>query len=319
MDSANVVSEHSPKPLDKNLIQRIGSAVVLLPIVAAIVWWGEPLVSLTVATLAILALHELFGLFRGGGYVPRRSAGYLSVVLFALAASLRVRVPLDWTGFALVTSIMASLAVELPRRNREHSLLYWALTLSGSAYIGWTLAHFVLLRAIVTPALTANAPLRFLQLEPGAAWIIFVLTVTFLSDTGAYFTGRALGRHKMAPYISPKKSWEGALGGLLASTLTGLLLVPLIGLPISLASGALLGAVGSIAGQIGDLAESLIKRQVDIKDSGHIIPGHGGILDRVDSLLFTAPVLYYMIQIVLYVSGVIALNTGSVLPVLGLR
>lgn len=318
MDSANVVSERSPKSLDKNLIQRIGSAVVLLPIVAGIVWWGEPLVTVTVALLSVLALHELFGLFRGGGYLPRRSAGYLSVVLFVLAASLRVRVPLDWTGFALVTSIMASLAVELPRRNREHSLLHWALTLAGSAYIGWTLAHFVLLRAITTPGLHENTLLRFLRLEPGAAWIVFVLAVTFLSDTGAYFTGRAFGRHKMAPYISPKKSWEGAAGGLLASMLTGMALVPLLGLPIGLLGGALLGAIGSAAGQIGDLAESLIKRQVDIKDSGHIIPGHGGILDRIDSLLFTAPVLYYMIRIVLYVSGTLMLNGAAALSSFGL-
>jgi phosphatidate cytidylyltransferase len=155
-----------------------------------------------------------------------------------------------------------------------------------------------LLRAIDTP-LNPGGWLSFLRLEPGAAWIVFVLAITFLSDTAAYFTGRLLGQHPMAPYISPKKSWEGAIGGLVFATLTGLLLVYLLGLPIPLWIGALLGCIGSIAGQAGDLAESLIKRQVDIKDSGRIIPGHGGILDRIDSLLFTAPVLYYMIMIFL--------------------
>lgn len=299
MDSANVVSEHSRKPLDSNLLQRILSAVVLLPIVALIVWWGEPLVTITVILLAILALHELFNLFRGGGYAPRRSAGYLSVSLFIIAAALRSpRIPLDWTGFALVTSIIASLSVELPRRNREHELLNWSLTLSGATYVGWTLAHFVLLRAIEHP-LVSTAPLHFLHLRSGAAWIVVVLTITFVNDTGAYFTGRAFGKHRMAPYISPKKSWEGAGGGLVAATLAGALLVPLLGLPIPIGVGAFLGAIGSIAGQLGDLAESLIKRQVDIKDSGNIIPGHGGLLDRIDSLLFTAPVLYYMITLVL--------------------
>ena len=300
MDSANAASERSLKRLDKNLLQRILSAVVLLPVIALIVWHGEPLVSLTVAAIAVIALHELFTLFRGGGYTPRRSAGYLSVMLFVVSAGVRARVqPLDWTGFALVTAILASLSVELPRRNRQQSLVHWALTLSGATDIGWTLAHFVLLRAISGPALRAGAPLSFLGLAPGAAWIVFVLTATFTSDTGAYFTGRALGRHRMAPYISPKKSWEGAVGGLLTATIVGALLVPLLGLPISGLIGALLGMVGSIAGQAGDLAESLIKRQVDIKDSGNIIPGHGGILDRIDSLLFTAPVLYYMIVIFL--------------------
>jgi phosphatidate cytidylyltransferase len=299
METANAVSEPSPKALDRNLLERILSAVVLLPVIALIVWWGEPLVSATVIVLAVVALHELFTLFRAGGYTPRRSAGFLSVVLFVLSARVRASVqPLDWTGFALITAIIASLSVELPRRNHEHSLLHWALTLSGAAYIGWTLAHFVLLRSITQPALSA-APLGLLRLEAGAAWIVFVLAVTFLSDTGAYFTGRALGRHKMAPYISPKKSWEGAVGGVVAAIGGGILCTWLLGLPISFVIAGFLGAVGSATGQIGDLAESLIKRQVNIKDSGKIIPGHGGILDRVDSLLFTAPVLYYLISIVL--------------------
>jgi phosphatidate cytidylyltransferase len=156
----------------------------------------------------------------------------------------------------------------------------------------------VLLRAITGP-LDPAGWLHVLKLEPGAAWIVFVLAITFISDTGAYFTGRLWGQHRMAPYISPKKSWEGALGGLLFAMLAGALLVHLLGLPIPTWAGALLGGIGSIAGQAGDLAESLIKRQVDIKDSGHIIPGHGGILDRIDSLLFTAPVLYYVITIFL--------------------
>ncbi|HEX6289359.1 MAG TPA: phosphatidate cytidylyltransferase [Herpetosiphonaceae bacterium] len=298
MDSANAVSERSRKPLDSNLIQRILSAIVLLPIVALIVWWGEPLVSATVILLAVIALHELFGLFRGGGYQPRRSAGYLSVTLFIVAAALRARVGLDWTGLALITSIIASLSVELPRRNRQHELLHWSLTLSGATYIGWTLAHFVLLRAIGTPLEPSTLP-RVLRLEPGAAWVVYVLIITFANDTGAYFTGRLWGSHRMAPYISPKKSWEGAVGGLVLATLVGAGLVPLLGLPIPLWVGALLGTIGSIAGQAGDLAESLIKRQVNIKDSGHIIPGHGGILDRIDSLLFTVPVLYYMITLFL--------------------
>lgn len=299
MDSANAVSEHSLKPVDKNLLQRIGSALVLLPILLLIVWWGEPLVSVTVVLVAGLALHELFSLFRSGGYAARRSAGYLSIVVYVIAAMLHRRVDFDWTGFALITSIVASLSVELPRRNREHSLLHWALTLSGATYIGWTLAHFVLLRGINEPLLTASAPLAVLHLQPGAAWILLVLAITFASDTSAYFVGRTWGRHRMAPYISPKKSWEGAVGGLLGATLAGVLLTLLVGLPIPVWVGGLLGAAGSVAGQIGDLAESLIKRQVDIKDSGNLIPGHGGMLDRIDSLMFAAPVMYYLIKIML--------------------
>jgi phosphatidate cytidylyltransferase len=99
----------------------------------------------------------------------------------------------------------------------------------------------------------------------------------------------------MTPYLSPKKSWEGAAGGFVASVLVALLAVPLLGLPLSYPAAALLGIAGGIAGQLGDLAESLIKRQIGTKDIGHLIPGHGGLFDRLDSMLFTAPVLYYLI------------------------
>lgn len=301
MDSANAVSERSLKAADRNLWQRVGSSLVLLPIVAIIVWWGEPLVSLVVTGLALLSLYELFRLFRAGGYRPRRAAGTAGLLLLigaaALDAGFRLRV--DWSGFALVATILLTLGAELPRRERQGSLINWALTLAGVVYIGWTFAHFVLLRAIAVPLLNTYAPLHILRLQPGAAWIVFVLAINFLSDTGAYFVGRAWGRHRMTRYISPKKSWEGAAGGLATATLAGVGLVPLLGLPISLLAGALIGAAGSIAGQMGDLAESLIKRQVDIKDSGDLIPGHGGILDRVDSLLFAAPLMYYLILLVM--------------------
>jgi phosphatidate cytidylyltransferase len=221
------------------------------------------------------------------------TAGLLLMVA-AAALDANVRVGVDWSGFALLATILLTLGAELPRRERQGSLMNWALTLTGATYIGWTFAHFVLLRAIGTPPL-ARAPLSFLRLEPGAAWIVFVLAINFLSDTGAYFVGRTLGRHRLAPYISPKKSMEGAAGGLIAAILAAALLVPLLGLPIEPLIGGLLGAIGSVAGQVGDLAESLIKRQVDTKDSGDLIPGHGGMLDRVDSLLFAAPVMYYLI------------------------
>ncbi|MDQ5851749.1 MAG: phosphatidate cytidylyltransferase, partial [Chloroflexota bacterium] len=122
------------------------------------------------------------------------------------------------------------------------------------------------------------------------------LLITSANDTAAYFVGRAWGRRRMAPSISPNKSWEGAAGGLAGAVVAGALLVPLLGLPISAAMGMLLGGVGGVAGQAGDLAESLLKRQAGIKDSGHLIPGHGGLLDRADSLLFTVPTLYYLVR-----------------------
>jgi phosphatidate cytidylyltransferase len=130
----------------------------------------------------------------------------------------------------------------------------------------------------------------------GGRWVIFTLTIVWFGDTGAYFVGKSLGKHKLAPVISPNKTWEGSVGGILASLLAGYLatlyitdLSIKIAFPIAIIAGAM--------GQIGDLAESMLKRSYGVKDSGSIIPGHGGILDRVDALLFAAPVVFALLLI----------------------
>jgi len=265
---------------------------VLVPLLLLVVWAGGIWVTVVATGFALLALRELYQLFTHTGYRPRR-VGYVCVTLLLLAAATGPRFGID-LGLALLITIFVTLITELVRREREGSLLAWALTLSGSLYVGWTFAHFILLRNVSAPLVAG--PLGGLRLDSGAAWIVTALLITFASDTTAYFVGRAWGRHHMTSYISPKKTWEGAAGALGGSMLMGVLLVPLLGLPIPSWVAALLGAAGSIAGQAGDLAESLLKRQVGIKDSGHIIPGHGGILDRADSLLFTVPALYYLVR-----------------------
>jgi len=189
----------------------------------------------------------------------------------------------------------AGLIVELARGDHEAALPSWALTLAGTLYLSWLLSHFILLRELNTPL--NSGLLASLQIEPGAAWIYFTLAITFIQDTAAYFVGRSWGRHKMAPALSPKKTWEGAIGGLVGAIASSLICIPLLGLPIGFGAGVLLGVAGGVVGPLGDLSESLIKRQVGLKDAGSIIPGHGGILDRADSLLFTAPTLYYLISI----------------------
>ncbi len=189
---------------------------------------------------------------------------------------------------------MASLIAELPRHDHDGALPAWALTFSGALYIAWLLSHFVLLRALQIPLNPAPA-LRARDRVGRRLGHILVLAITFLQDTAAYFVGRSLGKHKLAPVLSPKKTVEGAIGGLVGAVAASLICIPLLGLPLSIVSGVVIGIIGGIAGPLGDLAESLIKRQVGLKDIGKIIPGHGGVLDRADSLLFTAPVLYYLI------------------------
>jgi phosphatidate cytidylyltransferase len=303
---------------------RILSALVLIPLVLFVVALGEPWLVLLVALAVGLALDELYRLFAAAGHRPVRWAGLLSAAFLVLAAftapagesgcgcTLRLPgaglvqlpatiTPSVGTGAALAASVLVTLIAQLLRRDRGGALTDWALTLAGAVYVGWTFSHFVLLRELNTPQFSPpfwqalGAP----DLGSGAWWLLTTFLLVWLGDTAAYFVGSRWGRHKLSPAISPKKSWEGAAAGLLASVGTAVGLVPLLGLPLSYPVAAVLGALAGVVGPVGDLAESLLKRQAGVKDSGTLIPGHGGILDRADSLLFVVPVVYYLLEFIL--------------------
>jgi len=147
-------------------------------------------------------------------------------------------------------------------------------------YVGWLGQHLLLVR----------------RLHDGLAWTLLLLLATFATDTGAYAAGRLLGRHKLAPRVSPAKTVEGAVGGLVMAVVAVVALDYLLELPHRLPMMIVLGLAVGAAAELGDLAESLIKRRLGVKDMGHLFPGHGGVLDRLDSLLFVAPVLYYFVR-----------------------
>jgi phosphatidate cytidylyltransferase len=296
MDSANAASAASSRN-KSSLAQRVASAAVLLPIVAGVVWWSVWSVAVVVALATALGLIELYGALRQGGYRPRLSVGLASGLLLIGAIALRPLLGFDPLFLAITLAVIGSLAIELTRSQEPGVLAGWSLTLAGALYIAWLFGHFILLRTLSTPLRGGLLAPQKLGIEPGAAWIYLVLAITWIQDTAAYFVGKNMGRHKMAPLLSPKKTWEGAVGGLIGSVLAGVLCVLLLGLPISLVEGGLLGLVGGVVGPLGDLSESMIKRQVGLKDAGNLIPGHGGILDRTDSLLFTGSVLYYLIRL----------------------
>jgi phosphatidate cytidylyltransferase len=292
MDSANAASAGS-RANKSSLAWRVASALVLLPLIVVLVWWSIWSVVVGVAVAIIIGLLELYAAFTAGGYQPRIGLGLGIALALVASVALRPLVALDLLPLLLAGAILASLIAELLRPQQEDALPAWALTFAGALYIGWLLSHFVLLRQLTTPL--SSGPLTSLGIEPGAAWVFLVMAITFLQDTAAYFVGRRWGRHKLAPALSPKKTWEGAAGGMAGAVAASLICIPLLGLPLGFGAGAVLGLIGGCVGPLGDLAESLIKRHVGLKDAGKIIPGHGGILDRADSLLFTAPVLYYLI------------------------
>ena len=191
-----------------------------------------------------------------------------------------------------------------------------AYLMGGPVYVGFLLAH-VLPLAQVGEVLFKLDPLAFdpelgpTVYEVGRNWLLFALLANFATDSGAYFVGRSMGRHRMAPVVSPNKTWEGAVGGFLSAALAGLLLdrVLYLGLGPTAWDGAwtawnwqpvMIGATVGVVSQCGDLLESLLKRLSRVKDSGILVPGHGGALDRLDSLLITIPVVYYLLMAVLH-------------------
>ncbi|MFV9507011.1 MAG: phosphatidate cytidylyltransferase [Oscillochloridaceae bacterium umkhey_bin13] len=273
-----------------SLQRRLASVAVLIPTLVAAGWWTLATV-VVVAICVALAIIELFAMMRHGGFQPRLGPGLAVGLSFVAAAAFQPLASFDLTGLVLALAIALTLVYELLPRDRSASLQNWALTFTGAVYIGWLLSSFVQLRLLITPL--QGGLLASLQIPPGAAWLFLVLAITWIQDSAAFFAGRAFGKHKMAPILSPKKTWEGFAGGFIASILTALVADLLLGLPLSYLGAALIGAVAGIAGPLGDLGESLIKRQLGVKDSGNLIPGHGGILDRMDSLLFVGPVVYY--------------------------
>jgi phosphatidate cytidylyltransferase len=279
-----------------SLPRRLASVAVLIPLIVAAAWWYWVTVAL-VAVCVVLAVIELFGILRRGGFAPRTGPGIAVALLLCAAAALRPFSTVDLTGLALSLGVALTLTYELIPRDRSTSLTSWAFTFAGASYVGWLLSAFILLHQLETPL--RGGPLSGLGLPSGAAWVMLVLAITWIQDSAAFFVGRSLGRTQMAPLLSPKKSWEGFVGGLVASLLTAVAAVPILGLPIGYLQAGLIGLAAGVAGPLGDLGESLIKRQVGVKDSGDLIPGHGGILDRIDSLLFTAPVVYYGVLLTL--------------------
>ncbi len=231
--------------------------------------------------IIFLGLREFYVLMKAKGYQPFETLGYFCALAISWYAWKQgVVIPLIMT-----VSLLLIMIRELFRRDMSQSLAHIAVTVFGIMYVGWLGSHLVMLRQL--PASLGMDDMM------GARLVFFVALVTWGADTGAYLFGVSLGRHKLIPRISPKKTVEGAVGGLLAAGLVGWLCTRGITPFLTPFAGVASGVFAGLMGQLGDLVESMIKRDVGIKDSAELIPGHGGVLDRFDSLLFTVPVLYY--------------------------
>jgi phosphatidate cytidylyltransferase len=258
---------------------RLISALILLPIGVAVILIGGGLFDLAIAFIFTLAAYEFVQLMKTGKFAPN----LIFAVAFVWVLLLDVVLPrLSLSRPALALLLIAALTWQMRQRSGSPTA-NWALTVAGGIYLGVAGAHFIMIR----------------QLNNGEWWLLLALTGTWLADSGAYFVGRKFGVHKMTPTLSPKKSWEGLAGGVTFAVIFNALLAVVLSLTLNIYlpwwAGAVLGLIGALIGVLGDLSISMIKREVGAKDTGHIIPGHGGVLDRLDSLLFTVVVSYYFI------------------------
>ncbi len=270
-----------------NSVVRVLTAIVAIPIMVSLTWLGGwPFLVLMVAC-ALLGQVEFYQMASAGGMTPLRTVGLMLGVLIAIRSVFPL--PLAFGAVAVAVMLIASHLSDRPT-NPPQSV---AITLLGIVYPTLMLTFMVDIRAGGEVAVG----------QPGAFWLTMsVFILVWVSDTAAYYVGRAFGKRKLAPQISPNKTWEGAIGGsvgsIAAAVIMGFTVLPFLPVEHCVALAIICGSIG----QLGDLAESRIKRLVGVKDSGSIIPGHGGVLDRFDALTVVAPIAYFYL---FYVAGVL--------------
>lgn len=261
------------------LRQRVLSAIVMVPFVVAAAWLGGWWFTAFVTLWTMLAAWEMFTLLSQTDHQPLWVLGIIIAALLVLEGGLPPNV--ERLQILLVATVLVMLTLSLfwitPRPGNDI-----VLTLGGALYLGMTMRFLAMLRG---------------GLANGLEWIAVAALVTWITDSGAYFIGRSYGKHKFAPRISPKKTWEGFFGGLIVGTISAIILAPLLLPGLVWWQGLIIGLVIGVVGPIGDLSESLFKRQVGAKDSSNLIPGHGGFFDRIDSFLFVGPCVYLLARL----------------------
>lgn len=270
------------------MTSRVATAAVGLPLLALVIWAGSPWFSFLVAVAAAIGALELCHMARQRGRRPMALVAAVWAVALVGGAHF---VASDSTDEAALPALAVTLAIVaggalvsliwmLLRSGHGVGLGDWAVTAGAALYIGGLLSY---------------APLIW-GLGEGREWVFLAVGVIFAADTAAFATGKSVGRRPMAPTVSPGKTWEGSLGGLLGAVAACVAFTALLDLGVAVALAVVLGALMAVVGQLGDLAQSRLKRAAGVKDSGWLVPGHGGLLDRLDSIVFNLPLVYYFVM-----------------------
>ena len=269
------MEEEQNKGLNKNAT-RLLTGLILGTIVMSCIIYGNLAILLMVLAIIFLATKEYVKILKHKGFYPSFKVMILAELLLAWIAYVqRFDLVALVLSFCLIGSFMWVLFC-----GRQPYIANVATTLLGIVYCGWFPLHLIFLRS-----------LHCARFESGLGFVVLMFTAILLTDTGCYYVGTKFGKHKLAPVISPNKTIEGSIGGAIFAVIGAVIVGLTFGLEWYLA--VLAGLLCTVFAQIGDLSESLIKRDAGVKDSGHSLPGHGGFLDRSDSFIFTIPMMYY--------------------------
>jgi len=263
-----------------SLRKRTSTALVLIVLIVSVIQWSPRLVYfLFLQAVVLAALLEFYNLARRRGQAPSRILGALLALLFGLPCVVPdISFPMALFAGFLITAVFFVASFNTVEKLPSFSPAI-TLTMFGALYVAFPLDFFFALRE-----------------ERGPFTIYFLFAVIFLGDTGAFLIGKAIGRHKMTPLASPNKTWEGSVAGILLAAI-GAMAARAVFLPeLGFGTAVLTGVAAHAAAQVSDPLESLFKRAVGVKDSSHVLPGHGGFLDRIDSFLLATPLFYYLVR-----------------------
>lgn len=267
------------------MIERILSIVISVPIIFLCTYFGGIPFFLLVTLLALVSVNEFYNLMKKKGFTPFYTIGNIFTLFITSFAQFTLKHP-NWepaSSAILTAAIIITFSAGVFIKRTAVSTANIAITLLGILYIGWLFSFLVLVRS----------------LTPHGAYLFFLMISIWANDIVAYLVGKKIGKTQLSPYISPKKTLEGAVAGFFTAILASYvfyLLAKQFLVQTDLIHYLILGGIIGIIGQISDLAESLIKRDAGVKDSSNLVPGHGGVLDRMDSFIFTAPLLYYYVS-----------------------
>jgi len=284
-----------------NLTQRLLTAAVGVPAIFLVLYFGGIPFLLFILAIMLIGTIEYFGIIESSKFKPNK---YL-IIIGSLAIGIGAYICSFIFMLIFTVSVMVYMLIQLREDDFTYVVKKFGMALFPLIYFGWFLSHGILLRNIGDISVVSDYSSQNLGLQnPGFFFLVLVFACTFMNDTGAYFSGKSFGKNKLSPNISPGKTVEGTIGGLLISVITAFLFNFIFSSPLPFLWVIIFGLLIGISAVMGDLLESSIKRGGGVKDSGGIVPGHGGILDRFDSFFLVFPVSYYLTVLFYYFQGV---------------